>query len=176
MSGTIDGFWIDDRIYRTFWHRAWLHFTVHCYTHMLEFTVTSSLAVAWWRFPTAHVPFPLGSRTISGLSYQLLTATAHNDWTPLTYSLTHQQTPLHSLTDPLTNCPVYNISTWTAPKQPLHYWCAFVAIEKCLFGSRYLAMVVALLLLARSLPSNGSTCNIMDSRHSGQVSNRTPEH
>jgi hypothetical protein len=26
-------FWIDDRIYWTLWYRAWLHFTVHCYTH-----------------------------------------------------------------------------------------------------------------------------------------------
>jgi hypothetical protein len=33
----------------------------------------SSLAVAWYRFPTADVPLPLGSRTVPGLSYQLLT-------------------------------------------------------------------------------------------------------
>jgi hypothetical protein len=30
---TMDGFWIDDRIYWTLWHNVWLHFTVHCYTH-----------------------------------------------------------------------------------------------------------------------------------------------
>jgi hypothetical protein len=42
-------------------------------------TVTSLLAVA--RFPTADVPLPLGSRTLLGLSYQLLTATARNDYT-----------------------------------------------------------------------------------------------
>jgi hypothetical protein len=29
----------------------------------------SSLAVAWWRLPTADVPFPLGSRTGPGLSH-----------------------------------------------------------------------------------------------------------
>jgi hypothetical protein len=30
----------------------------------------------------ADFPFPLDSRTVSGLSYQLLTATAHKDCTP----------------------------------------------------------------------------------------------
>jgi hypothetical protein len=33
---------------------------------------------AWLRIPTADVPLPLGSRTVSGFSYQLRTATAHN--------------------------------------------------------------------------------------------------
>jgi hypothetical protein len=32
-SVTVDGFWIDDRIYWTLWYRAWLHFTVHYYTY-----------------------------------------------------------------------------------------------------------------------------------------------
>jgi hypothetical protein len=27
-------FWIDGRIYLDLWHNAWLHFTVHCYTHI----------------------------------------------------------------------------------------------------------------------------------------------
>jgi hypothetical protein len=35
---TINGFWIDRRIYWTLWYSAWLHFTVHCYTQT---------AVAW---------------------------------------------------------------------------------------------------------------------------------
>jgi hypothetical protein len=39
----------------------------------------SSLAVAWQRIPMADVPLPLGSRTVLGLSYQLLTITAHNN-------------------------------------------------------------------------------------------------
>jgi hypothetical protein len=39
----------------------------------------------------ADVPFPLGSRTIPGLSYKLLTATAHN-WTPAVIRLTHYLT------------------------------------------------------------------------------------
>jgi hypothetical protein len=30
---TIDEFWIDDRIYWTLWYSAWLHFTIHRYTH-----------------------------------------------------------------------------------------------------------------------------------------------
>jgi hypothetical protein len=33
-SATVDGFWIDDRIYWTLWYSAWLHFTAHCYTHI----------------------------------------------------------------------------------------------------------------------------------------------
>jgi hypothetical protein len=40
----------------------------------------------WWRLlvcdPTADVPLPLGSRTVPGLSCQLLIATDYNDWTP----------------------------------------------------------------------------------------------
>jgi hypothetical protein len=48
----------------------------------------------------ADVPLPLGSRTIPGLSFQLLTGTAHNDWTStalterLTQSLTNQLSSL----------------------------------------------------------------------------------
>jgi hypothetical protein len=30
---TIDGVWIDDRIYWTLWYSVWLHFTVHRLTH-----------------------------------------------------------------------------------------------------------------------------------------------
>jgi hypothetical protein len=48
----------------------------------------SLLAVAWQRLPTADVPIPLGSWTASGLSYQLITATAHNNWTPAVIWLT----------------------------------------------------------------------------------------
>jgi hypothetical protein len=40
----------------------------------------------WWRSlacdPTVDAPLPLGSRIVSGISSHLLTATAHNDWTP----------------------------------------------------------------------------------------------
>jgi hypothetical protein len=43
-------------------------------------TITSSLAVTWQRLPTAmaDVPVPVGFRNIPALSYQFLTATAHN--------------------------------------------------------------------------------------------------
>jgi hypothetical protein len=90
---TVDGVWIADRIYWTLWYSAWLQlqFTI-THTHTVVFTVTSSLIVARYRLLTADVPFPLGSRTIHGLSYELLTATDHN-WTSssyLTNSVTHQ--------------------------------------------------------------------------------------
>jgi hypothetical protein len=52
----------------------------HTHTHTLVYVVTSSLAVAWYRLSTTDVPLPLGSRTIPGLRYQLVTAAAHNDW------------------------------------------------------------------------------------------------
>jgi hypothetical protein len=40
-SVTIDALWINDSIYCTLWYSAWLHFTVHYYTHT---TVQSRLA------------------------------------------------------------------------------------------------------------------------------------
>jgi hypothetical protein len=49
------------------------------YTHTLVSIVTSSLAAVWYRLPMVGVPLPLGSRKVPVLSYQLLTATAHND-------------------------------------------------------------------------------------------------
>jgi hypothetical protein len=57
------------------------HFdTARDYT--LQFTITHTnvhsnvfIVVAWQRLPTTDLPLPLGSRTLAGLSYQLLTAT-----------------------------------------------------------------------------------------------------
>jgi hypothetical protein len=53
--------------------------------HIPNITVTaahmssqSSLAVAWYRLSTADVPLPLGSRTVTGLTYQLLTTATLN--------------------------------------------------------------------------------------------------
>jgi hypothetical protein len=45
----------------------------HTSVHIQVFT-----AVVWQRLPTADVPLTLGSRTVTGLTYQLLTATVHN--------------------------------------------------------------------------------------------------
>jgi hypothetical protein len=55
---------------------------IHCHTqtsvlYLLVFTSRCLVAAS-----TADDPLPLGSRTIPGLSYQLLRATAHNDWAP----------------------------------------------------------------------------------------------
>jgi hypothetical protein len=36
-------------------------------------------AVAWQRLSAEDSPLPVGSRTVTGLRYQLLSATAHND-------------------------------------------------------------------------------------------------
>jgi hypothetical protein len=56
--------------------------------YTLQYTVTHThtsahshvfTAVAWQRLSTADFPLPQGSRTVPGHSYQLLTATAHND-------------------------------------------------------------------------------------------------
>jgi hypothetical protein len=108
-----------------------LQFThTHIHTHTLVSTVPSSLAVARWRLP-------LCSRIISGLSYQLLTATAHKNSTRAVHLLiklvTHQ--PSHSIvlksTDWLnllpTNCPACNISARTAHKTPF-LWCCLRAV------------------------------------------------
>jgi hypothetical protein len=78
---TMDGFWIGNWNYCTLCYSAWLHFTGHYYTHTLLSTVTFSLVVAWQRLPTVDPPLPLGSRNVSGFSYQLFTETAHNEWT-----------------------------------------------------------------------------------------------
>jgi hypothetical protein len=54
------------------------------HTHILVSTVISSLTIAWYQLPTVDIPLTLGSWTIPGPSYQLLTATAHNSWTSAT--------------------------------------------------------------------------------------------
>jgi hypothetical protein len=45
-------------------------------------TVTSSLSSLGSDFPTADVPLPLGSRTVPGHSYRLLSSTTHNRVNP----------------------------------------------------------------------------------------------
>jgi hypothetical protein len=63
-------------------YNSLLHFTVHYYTQTSVLSLLQSpLAVAWYRLPTANVLLPLGSQTVPGLSYQLLTATPYNSRT-----------------------------------------------------------------------------------------------
>jgi hypothetical protein len=50
---TLDGFWIDDRIYWTLWYSAWLHY----YTHTLVSTVTSSMPLLGSGFQRRTFPF-----------------------------------------------------------------------------------------------------------------------
>jgi hypothetical protein len=56
--------------------------TTNNYDSLIELHTTayiksqSSLAVSWYRLPTADVPLALGFRTVPYLSYQLLTS--HN--------------------------------------------------------------------------------------------------
>jgi hypothetical protein len=72
------------------------------------------------------------------LSYQLLTATAHNSWTAAVFklilSLTNQLSPLHSTqlhctALHCTNCPAYNIWTWTSQKTPLLCCCIHCCVR-----------------------------------------------
>jgi hypothetical protein len=74
---------------------------LHTYTsvHNHIFTVVASQ-----RLSSADVPLPLGSRTVTGLSYQLLTTTAHNDGKPEVLQLTNPPTnSLSSNSAPLNN-------------------------------------------------------------------------
>jgi hypothetical protein len=52
--------------------------TIHHYTHISVHSHVF-IAVVWQRLPTVDVTLPLGSQTVPALSYQLLTATPHND-------------------------------------------------------------------------------------------------
>jgi hypothetical protein len=73
------------------------------------------------------VSFPLGSRTVTGLSYQLLTATVHNKWTAAVIWLTHE------LTNRLTACLqtlsrlTYSLSHCSELKSELLYDWRFTA-------------------------------------------------
>jgi hypothetical protein len=68
-----------------------IHTHTHTSVHSHIFTSRYSVAAS-----TADIPFPLRSRTIHSINYQLLTATAHNDqasaviYLSLTHSLTNQ--------------------------------------------------------------------------------------
>jgi hypothetical protein len=47
-------------------------------TNMLSVHSNVSIAIAWSWLSTFDDPLPLGSRTVPGLSYNILTATAQN--------------------------------------------------------------------------------------------------
>jgi hypothetical protein len=124
----------------TLWYSAWLHFTFRYYTHT---SVHSHLFTSRCFVPASNggrSPSSV-SRTVLGLSYQLLTATAHNDWTAVVPYLTHSLT-----------CPAYNISARTAKKTPL----------PCCSTGRCLVTAVGQLRISRSLTSNGSTFHNTD--------------
>jgi hypothetical protein len=66
-------------------------YTSLLHTHTMS-TITSLPAVARYRLSTEDVSLLLSSRTIPGLGYQLLAATAHNDWAPAVLWLTSSST------------------------------------------------------------------------------------
>jgi hypothetical protein len=77
---TTDQVWIGNWIYCNYTLVTTNNYGNLTELHTPKITVTtahikssqSSLAVAWYRLPTADVPLTLGSRTRPGLSYQLL--------------------------------------------------------------------------------------------------------
>jgi hypothetical protein len=98
---TMDRLWIDYSIYCTLRYSAWLHFTVHCYTHKHAHARTHT-HVAWRKLSTAfNCPRP-----------QL--PASHSNWAPVVISLTHQPTHFTPLTE--LNCLAYNISGRAAQK------------------------------------------------------------
>jgi hypothetical protein len=62
------------------WYSAWIHFTVSCYTQPVS-TVTSSLPLLGSGLQRWTFRFLWVLERCPCLSYQPLTATAHNDWT-----------------------------------------------------------------------------------------------
>jgi hypothetical protein len=107
---SVDGVWIDGRIYWTPWYSAWLHFIVHFYPHRFTSANTSvqSLVftdVAWKRPPTADVTFSLGFRTApaSSPSFQQQQLTKLKPSIYLTHRLTIKELT-DWLTDWLTDC------------------------------------------------------------------------
>jgi hypothetical protein len=140
-----NGVWIGNWIYWTPID-PWLQVIttvslIHTLYNSLEHVLKSSQSamsssVFWQQLPTAGVPLPLGSRTVPGFIYQLLTSTAHKEWTPansLTHSLTNEL-PFNSLTNSahrlhFTYCPAYNISARTTQKTQFFFCCLIVVVR-----------------------------------------------
>jgi hypothetical protein len=106
---TVDGFWIDDRIYWTVWYSAWLHFTIHypslTHTHtQLHWSLLIAASNSghsfssglpncpWPQLPASHSNssqrLNLSSSLTNSLIHQLLfTALNSTDFTSLTLLL-----------------------------------------------------------------------------------------
>jgi hypothetical protein len=101
--------------------------------YTVQFTITHTLSVHSHVFTSrcsvaasngGRPPSSVRCRTVPGLSYHVLTGTAHN----LT-STSHS--PTNSTQLPVTNFPGY-FSARTVQKTPFDYCCATVAVETCL--------------------------------------------
>jgi hypothetical protein len=75
----MDGVLIDDWIYSILWYSVWLHFSL---LHACTNTHTPFHCHCLVAASVADIPLPVGSWTAPSLRYQLLTAAAHNSWTP----------------------------------------------------------------------------------------------
>jgi hypothetical protein len=122
---TIDGVWIGNRIYWPLTDRNYALSLIHIFGSSLQHVLSLlSLLCLHRSFPCNGLQrriFPLlwVPELSPCLSYQLLTATARNDWTAvlkLTNSPTNSSLPCTALT--FTNCPVYNISSRSAQRTP----------------------------------------------------------
>jgi hypothetical protein len=91
-SVTTDGFWIDDRIYRTLWYSAWLHFTVYCNTHThthqcLQSRLHCRCLVAasnWGRSPSSGFPNSPQQQLTTTEPQQFTHSPTNSSLTPLT--------------------------------------------------------------------------------------------
>jgi hypothetical protein len=126
---TTGGIWID---YWTLWHSAWLHFTVHCYTHIAVPAATSSLSLLGSGFQRRTFPF----LWVPELSRPQLPASNSNS---------SQQLNLNS---PLTHWLHWLVLLITSRHEPL----------LLLTGSSQVTAVIQL-LISRPLFSNESICH-----------------
>jgi hypothetical protein len=113
--------------------------TQHTHKHTLMSIVTSSLAVARWRLPTAEVPLRLCSRTAPASAsrfsqQQLITTELQQSCNSLSHSLTNSLHSTDWLTDWLT---VLHITSRHGPNRKHRSLLLFpiVAVERSLFAN-----------------------------------------